>query len=57
MNEDNKKREIDGLVEAMEKFDVKEGVILTHNQQDVLEILGKTIEVIPAWRWFQRPLS
>ncbi len=54
LNEDNKKREIDGLIEALEKFDLSEGLILTYDQQDVLEILGKTIAVVPAWRWFLR---
>ena len=53
LNEDNKKREINGLVEALEKFDLHEGIILTYDQEDELEISGKTIKVIPAWLWFQ----
>ena len=53
INEDNKKREIDGLVEAMEKFGLPEGIILTHDQEDELEISGKTIRVFPTWRWLQ----
>jgi predicted AAA+ superfamily ATPase len=56
LNEDNKKREIDGLIEALEKFDLIEGVILTYDQQDKLEISGKTIKVSPAWHWFQDAL-
>ena len=52
LNEDNKNREIDGLMEALKKFDLPEGLILTHNQQDKLEISGKTIKVCPAWSWF-----
>jgi predicted AAA+ superfamily ATPase len=57
LNEDNKKREIDGLTEALEKFGLSEGLILTYDQQDTLEISGKTIAVVPAWRWFQEALS
>ena len=53
LNEDNKKREIDGLIEAMVRFDLSEGLILTYNQEDEVEILGKTIKIKPAWRWFQ----
>ena len=32
LNEDNKNREIEGLIEAMEKFDLPEGLILTFDQ-------------------------
>jgi predicted AAA+ superfamily ATPase len=53
LNEDNKKREIDGLIEAMTKFDLPEGLILTYDQEDEIKILGKTIKIKPAWRWFQ----
>jgi predicted AAA+ superfamily ATPase len=53
LNEDNKKREIDGLAEAMKKFDLPAGTILTFDQQDELEISGKTIKICPVWRWFQ----
>lgn len=51
LNEDNKDREVDGLMEALETFDLPEGLILTFDQQDILKIDGKTIKVIPAWRW------
>jgi hypothetical protein len=54
LNEDNKKREIEGLIEAMEKFDLPEGLVLTYDQADELEISGKTIKIKPAWQWFQR---
>ena len=52
LTEDNKKRELDGLVEAIENFDLTEGVILTHDQQDEFNIGGKTIKIQPAWRNF-----
>jgi predicted AAA+ superfamily ATPase len=53
LNEDNKQREIEGLVEAMKKFDLPDGTILTFGQQDELEISGKTIKILPVWRWLQ----
>ncbi|MFB3890311.1 MAG: ATP-binding protein [Candidatus Bathyarchaeia archaeon] len=52
LNEDNKKREIDGLMEALEKFDLSEGLILTYDQQDELRVSGRMIKINPAWRWF-----
>jgi len=53
LNEDNKQREIDGLVEAMKKFNLPEGTILTLDQQDEIKISGKTIKICPVWRWLQ----
>ncbi|HSQ48296.1 MAG TPA: ATP-binding protein [Candidatus Deferrimicrobiaceae bacterium] len=50
LNEDNKRREIDGLMEALDAFDLSEGTLLTFNQQDQLKIDNKTIKVLPAWR-------
>ena len=51
LNEDNKDREIGGLIEALDAFDLSEGWIITSDQQDALKINGKDIKVIPAWRW------
>ena len=51
LNNDNKDREINGLVEAMEKFKLNEGVILTYNQTDNFEINKKKIKLMPIWKW------
>ena len=51
LNEDNKGREIDGLMEALETFGLSEGLILTFNQQDTLKFDGKNVAVLPVWRW------
>lgn len=47
LTEDNKEREIAGLKEAMEKFKLKTGIILTLKQKDDFG----SIKVIPAWEW------
>lgn len=47
----NEKREIGGLLEAMEKFKLKKGLIVTEDQEEVRKINGKTIEIVPAWKW------
>lgn len=51
LNEKNKKREIRGLVEAMEKFGLKEGIILTYDEEDEFKINKKRVIVKPLWKW------
>jgi len=50
-NEENKKRETNGLISALTKFNLKEGLILTFNQNDEFFVEGKKISVKPAWKW------
>lgn len=50
-NEENKDREINGLLEALEKFNLKRGLILTNNQEDEFDKEGKKIIVKPVWKW------
>ncbi len=51
LNDENKDREINGLLEAMEKFKLKEGVILTSDAEREIKLKNKLIKVIPVWRW------
>jgi len=51
LNEDNKDREINGMIEALEKFDLKEGIILTYKQEDEFKVKNKRIKVLPVWKW------
>ncbi|MDG6220768.1 MAG: ATP-binding protein [Candidatus Thermoplasmatota archaeon] len=51
LDEHNKNREIDGLKEAMDEFKLKEGCIITFDQEDRFIIDEKEITVIPAWKW------
>ncbi|MEI7621124.1 MAG: ATP-binding protein [Candidatus Moraniibacteriota bacterium] len=45
------KREMAGLLEAMEKFDLKEGYLLTKNQEEERKIGKKTVHILPVWKW------
>ena len=54
LHPDNKERELNGLLEALSAYDLKKGVILTHNQEDHLEIEGKQIIIMPVWKWILR---
>ena len=51
LNEDNKDREINGLLEALEKFNLKGGMILTYKQEDEFRKKDKRIKVLPIWEW------
>lgn len=51
LNDKNREREVGGLVEAMNEFGLKEGTILTFEQETEMRESGKRIKVIPAWKW------
>ncbi len=51
LNQDSKDREIKGLMGAMDRFKLKEGLILTYNQEDKFVIKDKTMMAIPVWKW------
>ena len=50
LNYENQTREINGLVEAMNFFQLETGTIITLNQEDTILIEGKRINVIPAFK-------
>ena len=47
----NKEREISGLSEAMEKFNLKEGLLLTNSQEEEIKTGKKKIRITPVWKW------
>lgn len=51
LNDENRGREFNGLIEAMKEFKLKKGLILTFNQEDEFQIGGKKIMVKPVWKW------
>jgi predicted AAA+ superfamily ATPase len=44
-------REVNGMVEALEKLGLSEGVIITRDQEEKIVISGKVIKVVACWRW------
>ncbi len=52
-----KEREVSGLMEAMDKFSLAEGLIITENEEyvETLEMQSKTynIAVVPIWKWLR----
>jgi uncharacterized protein len=51
LNKENKKREINGLMNAMKYFKLNTGIILTYDQEEKIIIDKKIIKVIPIWKW------
>ncbi|MCD6229677.1 MAG: ATP-binding protein [Candidatus Diapherotrites archaeon] len=47
----NEKREFQGLLNAMDAYGLDSGLILTGDQEDIIRINGKTIELKPIWLW------
>ncbi len=50
-DEKTRKREIEGLQEAMDAYDLREGYIITMEEREELTVCGKAIHVVPAWEW------
>ncbi|MBM3197958.1 MAG: ATP-binding protein [Chlamydiae bacterium] len=50
-----KERELQGLVEAMQLYALSQGIIITENQEEILQISADNrvlqIVIIPAWKW------
>ncbi|MFH1652516.1 MAG: ATP-binding protein [Pseudomonadota bacterium] len=51
INENNKRREIDGLVEACKENGLKIGKIITFDDESEIESNGISIKMIPFWKW------
>lgn len=46
-----RKREIEGLLECLRQHKIKQGIILTEDEHDSLEINGFSVKVLPLWYW------
>jgi predicted AAA+ superfamily ATPase len=51
LNLSNQKRETEGLQESLEFFRLKEGWLLTYDQEDELQLGHRKIIVKPVWKW------
>lgn len=46
-----RQREIDGLLEAAETYNIVRASIITLNQEEAFKINGVKIKIVPAWKW------
>jgi predicted AAA+ superfamily ATPase len=53
LNADTLHRELKGLRAALDETQASQGVLLTWNQEDVLD----GIIVLPVWKWMRQPAS
>ncbi len=51
LNRTSAQREIDGLLEAMKRYHLKEGLILTYEQEEERKVGSKKIHILPIWKW------
>lgn len=51
VGDQNEKREVEGLIEAIIQLNLTEGTIITFDQEDTLVKDGKTIRLVPGWKW------
>ena len=50
-NEKTRKREIDGLLDAMNAYNLPSGLIITDDTEEEIIENDKKITIIPAWKW------
>ncbi len=55
LNDMNKKREISGLIEAMQTFGLNKGLILTFDTEEEIIIQEGIINVVPVWKYILQP--
>jgi predicted AAA+ superfamily ATPase len=51
LTQENRDRELGGLMGAMQVHGLAEGTILTYLQEESIAQGGSTIRVLPAWKW------
>jgi predicted AAA+ superfamily ATPase len=47
-------REIKGVLSALNTYDLDHGLLLNYEEEQLLEINGKTIQFEPIWKWLLR---
>ena len=53
LNSDNRERELAGLVDALRKYHLSEGILVTLSQEDLFEVEGFRIQVVPSYKYLQ----
>ncbi len=51
----NEARELDGLLSAMNEYELSTGMILTYDQEDERNYGSKKIIIKPVWKWLLEP--
>ncbi len=46
-----KEREINGLIEAMDTYNLNEGVIITESEEEIIKMDNRQITITSIWKW------
>ncbi len=57
LTEENQRRELAGLTAAMNRFNLKQGLIVTHRQEETIETEAGLVRIVPAWKWSLRHVA
>lgn len=52
-NFETRKRELRGIQDAMDTYQLSEGIIITGSHEEVVEYGEKKIYILPAWKWLR----
>lgn len=52
-NFETRKRELRGIQDAMDAYQLSEGIIITSSHEEVVEYEEKKIYILPAWKWLR----
>jgi hypothetical protein len=52
-----RKRELGALLKMAKQFDVKRMLVITKDEEDIILEQGRSIEVIPVWKWLCSPIQ
>ena len=50
-DQNTRQREINGLISAMEEYNLRQGIIITFDDEEEIEIKNKKIIVLPIYKW------
>lgn len=48
---ETRKRELQGIWDAMDAYQLSEGFIITNTHEEDIQYEGKTVHILPAWKW------
>ena len=48
---DTREREIRGLMDAMQRYGLKKGMIITNDMDETVTFDGYNVDIVPAWKW------
>lgn len=48
---ETREREIRGLMDAQQRYSLQEGIIITNNLEETLEVNDCKVQILPAWKW------